>query len=181
MYLNTRLVNPNESRDAINALIDEGDIILNNRDDFEFNFGESVSPLNQHPVYQQEYAGSGDKTFYMDNYFMYNLILKNDPRLPYYIYRQDDGSSLTFETYPCNTRTDCIYGYLGDHPDFPNGEGDGYIGRDHGDPSGLPGDAEIRATFGVYPIGGSYDDGDMTERTNSDGTGAGILPMISKG
>jgi len=179
IYLNTRLVNPDESRTAINALIDEGDFIQSNRDDFEFKYGESVSPKNQHPLYEQEYAGSGDKTHYMDNYFMYNLIAKNDPRLPYYIYRQDDGSSLTFETYPCNTRTDCIYGYLGDHPDFPNGEGDGYIGRDHGDPSGLPGDAEIRATFGVYPIGGIYDNGDFDEATNEVGAGAGILPMIS--
>lgn len=179
MYVNTRLVNPDESTAAINALIQEGDFISTNSEDFEFRFGESISPLNQHPVYQQEYSGSGDKTFYMDNYFMYNMIAKNDPRLKYYIYRQDDGSSLTFETYPCNTRTDCVYGYLGDHPDFPNGEGDGYIGRDHGDPSGLPGDAEIRATFGVYPIGGTYDDGAMRERTNATGTGAGLLPMIS--
>jgi hypothetical protein len=115
----------------------------------------------------------------MDNYFMYNLIKKNDPRLPYYIYRQDDGSSLTFETYPCNTRTDCIYGYLGDHPDFPNGEGDGYIGRDHGDPSGLPGDDEIRSTFGVYPIGGIYDNGEFQEATNEVGNGAGIFPMLT--
>ncbi len=179
MYLNTRLVDANTSRAGIEAILADGDIIDSNGEDFEFSFGESVSPLNQHPLYQQEYAGSGDKTFYMDNYFMYNLIRKNDPRLPYYIYRQDDGSSLTFETYPCNTRTDCIYGYLGDHPDFPSGEGDGYIGRDHGDPSGLPGDAEIRATFGVYPIGGTYDDGEFEERTNEAGTGEGILPLLS--
>ena len=179
MYVNTRLVNPDESKAAIDALIADGDIISSNSEDFEFSYGESISPLNHHPVYQQEYAASGDKTFYMDNYFMYNLIKKDDPRLNYYVYRQDDGSSLTFETYPCNTRTDCIYGYLGDHADFPNGEGDGYIGRDHGDPSGLPGDAEIRATFGVYPIGGTFDDGEMEERTNEVGTGAGLLPMIS--
>jgi hypothetical protein len=131
-------------------------------------------------MYQQEYAGEDNKGFYMDNYFMFNLIEKGDPRLPYYIYRQDDGSGLSFETYPCATRTDCIYGYLGDNPNLPSGAGDGYIGRDHGDPTGLPGDNTIRSTFGVYPIGGSYDDGEFEERTVETGSGgAGIYPMVT--
>ncbi len=178
LLLNLRLVNPDKATAGINALMTKNDLINTNEGDFQFQFGSSLSPRNQHPMYQIEYAGSGNKDNYMSNYFMYNLIKKNDPRLPYYIYRQGSDSDLNFETTPCNTRSDCVYGLLSG---TDLGEAaEGYLGRDHGDPSGLPGDDVIRATYGVYPIGGSYDNNTRSERILGDGgQGAGIIPYVT--
>jgi hypothetical protein len=35
--------------------------------------------------------------------------------------------------------------------------GDGYFGRDHGDPSGIPPDGQYRTAWGIYPAGGDFD------------------------
>ncbi len=179
LLLNLRLVDEATSKAGITTLINENNFIDSNGDDFQFQFSSGIAPMNQHPIFQQEYI-SGSKNAYMSNYFMYNLISKADPRLKYYIFRQGADGLVTFQTQPCATRSDCEYGWLGN--DTPsNGlpalgaAADGYIGRDHGDPSGIPGDNTIRATFGVYPIGGSFDDGSQGDRTpTSGGKGAGI-------
>ena len=186
MLLNTRLVDEARARTGIEALIAEDNLISDNSEDFEFNFGPNLAPLNHHPIYQQDYLPGG-KTFYQSNYFMYHLIAKDDPRLPFYIFRQGSDADLDFQTTPCSQRTDCVYGWLGGQTPS-NGlaalgaAADGYIGRDHGDPSGIPGDNAVRATFGVYPIGGSYDQGvGGGERRfdRSHGTGAGVIPWMT--
>lgn len=186
LLLNIRLVDGNRATSGIEALIEEDNFIDSNNDDFQFDFGSSVSPMNQHPVYQQEYI-PGSKTHYMNNYFMYHLIAKEDPRLPFYIFRQGADADLDFQTQPCSQRSDCVYGWLGGM-EPANGlpalgaEANGFIGRDHGDPSGIPGDNTIRATFGVYPIGGSYDRGPSGGERRFDsghGTGAGIVPWLT--
>ncbi|WPP52253.1 SusD/RagB family nutrient-binding outer membrane lipoprotein [Catalinimonas niigatensis] len=177
MLLNLRLVDPARATSGINALIAEGNLISDNSDDYEFRFGGSLTPNNRHPLYQIEYV-DGNKTYHMSNYFMYNLIKKEDPRLPFYIYRQGTDSELDFETTPCSNRSDCVYGLLSG---TDLGEvAEGYIGRDHGDPSGIPGDNSIRATFGVYPIGGEYDDNSRNDAGQGDGgQGAGVIPYLS--
>jgi hypothetical protein len=175
LLLNIRLVDEDRARDGINALITENELIDDNADNFVFLFGNSQAPVNQHPVYQQEYV-AGNKGFYMSNYFMYNMISKNDPRLRYYTYRQGTFGELDFQTSPCNSRTDCVYWPLLLGLGAP---ADGYIGREHGDPSGIPGDNALRATFGVYPIGGSYDDNARAERIITSSTGAGIVPWLT--
>lgn len=186
MLLNTRLVDESRARSGIEALIAEDNMISDNSEDFQFNFGPNLAPINHHPVYQQDYL-PGAKTFYQSNYFMYHLIAKDDPRLPFYIFRQGSDDDLDFQTTPCSQRTDCVYGWLGGQTPS-NGlpalgaAADGYIGRDHGDPSGLPGDNAIRATFGVYPIGGSYDQGAGAGERRFDqnhGTGAGVIPWVT--
>ena len=175
MYLNM------ENAAGMTQLINDTGVgmISSNADDFQFQFGTGIAPQNRHPMHQWEYTG-GNKYHYMDNYFMYNMLMKDDPRIKYYLYRQDDGSSLTFETIPCNTRTDCIYGYLGTNPDLAgHPDAPGYIGRDHGDPSGIPGDNDVRTTFGIYPIGGRYDDGSFSDMDDEEGTGEGIIPYLT--
>ncbi|MFC2125037.1 SusD/RagB family nutrient-binding outer membrane lipoprotein [Bacteroidota bacterium] len=173
MYLNM------ENATGMTQMINDDEMISDNEEDFQFQFGPGIAPQNRHPLHQREYVG-GNKIHYMDNYFMYNMLMKDDPRTKYYLYRQDDGSSLTFETIPCNTRTDCIYGYLGTNPDLAgHPDAEGYIGRDHGDPSGLPGDNTIRTTFGIYPIGGRYDDGSFDDMDDTEGTGEGIIPFLT--
>ncbi|MFA0962692.1 SusD/RagB family nutrient-binding outer membrane lipoprotein [Roseivirga sp. BDSF3-8] len=178
LYLNLRLVDPGGAAAGINGIIGSDAYITDNDEDFQFQFGTSIAPITRHPLHQQEYAGQASKGFYMSNYFMYKLITKEDPRLPFYVYRQSDGSALDFQTTPCSQRSDCPYGYLGT---FIGPEAAGYVGRDHGDPSGIPGDGNLRATFGVYPIGGLYDDGDYDEalQSSNGGMGAGIMPMMT--
>ncbi len=176
LYLTTRGVDASASTTGIEALIAEDDFIDDNSENFVFNFGANLAPINQHPIYQQDYAGAGDKTFYMNNYFMYKMLTKGDPRLNFYVYRQDVLGSLVFETTPCNARTDCTYwNLLSTDP-----ANTGYIGRDGGDPSGIPGDNALRSTFGIYPIGGDYDDGSYGERTLGAGAnGAGVVPWLT--
>ena len=176
MWLTQRLVDPAGATAAIDALIAEGDLIDSNSDNFVFQYSTGVNPNNQHPIYQQEYAGPGNKSMYMNNYFMFKMLDKEDPRLNYYVYNQGDLSDLTFELTPCNTRTDCEYwNLLSADP-----ANTGYIGRDMGDPSGIPGDNSVRSTFGVYPVGGSYDDGAQREQVIGRGAnGAGVVPWVT--
>ncbi len=176
LWVTQRLVDPAGATSAINALIAEDDLIDSNSDNFVFSFASGTNPNNQHPIYQQEFKGAGAKTKYMNNYFMYKLLSKDDPRRNYYVYKQGSLGDLTFELTPCNTRTDCEYwNLLSADP-----ANDGYIGRDMGDPSGIPGDNSIRSTWGVYPVGGSYDDGRQTEQTLGRGAnGAGVAPWVT--
>ncbi len=186
MLVNLRLVDPTLAVSEIQELINENDFIDTNTENFVFRFGTGIAPLNQHPLFQQDYTGTGDgKAFYMNNYFMYKMFLKEDPRLRYYILRQARFSALDFQTTPCATRTDCTYADL-IVAAIQNGEegAEGLIGRDIGDPSGIPGDGTLRATWGVYPVGGIFDGGNfpvanLNNGTNSGGSGGGIMPWLT--
>lgn len=194
LYLNISKVNKARATTEINNLLslNGGDVtktfISTYTEDFQFVFGNTQAPLTRHPLFQQDYGGAA-KTFYMTNYFMYYLISKSDPRLPFYIFRQgtDAQVSADFQVRPCRNRPDCKYGWLSTDPQTKGLPGlsatiaNGYIGRDHGDPSGIPGDQGIRATFGVYPIGGSYDRGaGGGPRTLASGaSGAGVMPWMT--
>jgi hypothetical protein len=188
LNLNIGKVDAARATSAINALITENNMISSNAEDFQLVYGNTQAPQNRHPIFQQDYAGAG-KTFYMTNYFMYHMIQKADPRLPFYIFRQGTDANVNADAQvrPCRFRTDCVYGWLSVDPQtkglaaLPAGAANGYIGRDGGDPSGIPGDQAVRATFGVYPIGGSYDRGPGGgSRTLASGaTGAGVFPMMT--
>jgi hypothetical protein len=56
----------------------------------------------------------------------------------------------------------------------------GFWGRDHGNNTGIPPDAENRTVAGIYPIGGKY--GTSPASVQTSGTagqqGAGIMPII---
>ncbi|WP_266364885.1 SusD/RagB family nutrient-binding outer membrane lipoprotein [Tellurirhabdus rosea] len=159
----------------INALIAGNNLISTNAQDFTFRFGTTETPQNRHPVHISEYRATKD--FWMDQGFMERLYNTDDPRLRYYVYRQTNNAGVNF------TRTS-----------------NGYGGRFTGDPTGAPADNAVRATFGIYPYGGLYDNNPITglpttnqfltnAGTNSpaahrvvattDGSGAGIFPMIT--
>lgn len=56
---------------------------------------------------------------------------------------------------------------------------DGYLGRDHGDNSGIPQDGSIRTVAGVYPIGGTFGTaGDVQTGGTKGKQGAGIMPIM---
>ena len=56
----------------------------------------------------------------------------------------------------------------------------GFWGRDHGDPAGIPPDGLLRTTFGVYPAAGKFDDDSFTAiAAGVGGAGAGVTPILT--
>ena len=179
-YLTTRLVN-SDAASQINGLI--GSVITDNADDFQFSYGTTrANPDSRHPYYIEGYEISpGD---YQSNYFMWSLYAEKgfeDPRLPYYFYRQD-----TDTTDEDQFTLDCVNSprpahYTGDYPWCIVSES-GYWGRDHGNNDGIPPDGQKRTTYGIYPAGGKFDTGEGVTSQNSgtDGAlGAGIAPIMT--
>lgn len=186
LLLNLRLVDASRARTEINTLLASGNLMSDNGDDADFFFGSGITPQNRHRLHQTHYQGA--KTFYMSNYMMhtmYNKYENVDPRMRFYFYRQigqfdPTSPKLVEDDFPCfgygavyedesTWTTTCPYGYVGD----------GYIGRDHGDNAGIPNDGGSRTTYGIYPIGGLFDDDGFKTVTQSDGTGAGFYPLLS--
>lgn len=55
----------------------------------------------------------------------------------------------------------------------------GYLGRDHGDNTGIPPDADKRTVAGIYPVGGAYGLSSSVQTGGDKGAlGAGIMPMV---
>jgi hypothetical protein len=172
MYNQIRLVDPARSAAAIKTLI-AGPLINNNSIDFTFKYGSGTNPNNRHPWQKSEYTSG--KSFYQSQSFMDLMFGLDDPRLRYFIFRQNTTSGLTNTT-----------------------NSNGYYGRNPGDGTGNPADQSLRSTFGVYPAGGLYDNAPInnlpstnlyltnTGATGStkvvaitDGTGAGVTPLIT--
>lgn len=169
LFNQIRLVDPTTAAAGINGILNApaaNPIIDANAQDWDFRYGTADNPEERHPLFQNNYiAGTAQ---YMSNYLLNTMINSGDPRLPYYVYRQTLADP-TGTDVPCDA-IPCFYGY----------QGSGYIGRDMGDPSGIPNDQGIRATFGVYPVGGRFDTGannDAVDQTVA--SGAGIAPIIT--
>jgi len=176
LYNQIRLVDEPRATQAITDLLSSGGLLIaDNAQDFSFRFGSSPTPENQHPWYNSEYQGG--KSYYMSQGFMDMLFKSDDPRIRYYFYRQLSNASVN------NGRT-----------------GNGYGGRYTGDATANPNDNATKATVGIYPAGGLYDDNPINNLTaehefisnagaNTDflvrvvsvnvGTGAGILPFLT--
>ena len=182
----------------IDALITAGGFITSAANDFVFTFGNLNNPDDRHPMYQAGYAGGEAGYTYFGHQFMFEMLLNNDPRRPFYFKRQtkivlDPSDPTDKQTIPCSQRTDCKYGYFplsnfvtnslyGVSPSgLTTAQKEflaGFFGRDRSDPSGIPNDNPIRTTVGVYPAGGLYDDVPESGGGNK-GKGNGIFPMIT--
>ena len=200
MYLNMS-VGDASVKSKMDALIDGGDLIDSEDEDFQFQYSvERNNPNSRHPFYNNSYENEdGD---YQSNYYMWLLRAEKqlngdalvDPRIRFYFYRQDPDLSNEDATI-----WDCIYtatpftatGELESPPPHytavdPNmafciASIDGYFGRDHGNGSGIPPDGQIRTVYGLYPAGGSFDDNsfDYTQNQGTDGAlGQGINPIL---
>lgn len=173
LYNQIRLVDPAASATAINALIADSTLIAANSGDYTFKFGPLQNPNNRHPWHRLEYQSA--KTFYMNQSFIDLLFNNDDPRLRYFIFRQNATAGLNNST-----------------------NSNGYYGRNPGDGTAAPADLNRRSTFGVYPAGGLYDNAPInnipltnlyltnTDATGTvkvvgttDGTGAGIIPLLT--
>ncbi len=158
------------------------DLISTISDDFQLKYGSQQTPnQNRHPLHVNHYNQA--TAYWMDNWTMANLLndgtisgvtglpvsYRNveDPRLRYYVFRQvpgDGGGSVV----TC-AGGGCPIGLIGN----------GYLGRDAGDPSAFSNEGALIATFGVYPVGGLVDTDAPKTVTASDGTGRGIFPMLT--
>ena len=196
-YLNTRLVNETESANQINDLLAEGNLISSASESFYWTAGTAELPQSRHQYYVNEYlaASTGD---YISNYLMWALTLEkgiDDPRLRYYVYRQTNEFPSSVEDL--DNEIDCwndprptSYEEIDNQnaaesiPPLPFcslfGRDDGYWGRDHAEADGIPPDNTLRSTYGVYPVGGRYDDDDGVRiRANQGLDGAGIWPIMA--
>lgn len=178
LYNQVRLVNPARSADTIRSLIANAAMLMggsnnSNAQDFTFRFGPGQNPNNRHPWHRSEYQGS--KTFYQNQAFIDLLFNSDDPRLRYFIFRQNATAGLN-----------------------NSNNSNGYYGRNPGDGTAAPADLNRRSTFGIYPAGGLYDNAPInnlpaanqyltnTGATGSlkvvgptDGNGAGLMPFIT--
>lgn len=174
LFNQIRLVQPDKAKAGIAALLSSNaPLITTNAQDFAFRFGTTETPANRHPWHRTEYQAS--KSYYMSQNFIERLFATDDPRMRYYFYRQTATYTVGF------TPT-----------------GNGYFGRYTGDATASPNDNALKATVGVYPAGGLYDNSPINNLTaanvfitntgatsapktvaNTDGTGAGVFPFIT--
>lgn len=177
-WLNRRLIDKSGSTAAINALIAKNAFPAASGDQFVWTYGTSISdPATRHPSYQPN--GGGD---YQSNFFMWHVTESkgfDDPRASYYFYRQvitnptnaSDIRCVGEAVGPAHYPVDMVYCLPGKR---------GYWGRDHLDPQGTPPDGLKKTMYGVYPVGGSYDNntGIAMGTANTGSVGAGIEPIM---
>lgn len=182
IYNNTRLVDESTSRNGINALINDGDLLDLSAEDFNVSFGtNNAAPDVRHPQFINNYVNSPSGE-YMSMYFMNLMVSTDDPRTRYYFYRQvgeypaNDAQGI-FDL-PCLAESYPSHYTPGVDP-FCTSIDDGYWGRIHFDDQGLPSDENKITTWGTFPIGGKFDDDSFaTIKQTSGMQGAGIQPVI---
>jgi len=184
LYNQRRLVDPT-SVASINTILSSGNYIASSADDFQFNWPatSATGPDTRHPLYGWDYRTAG-ANHYMSNWLMNFLDTTNDPRLRYYIYRQNADVPGSTGVPPNEEDLQCSLQAAPQH--YIDGGftfcyvDNGYWGRDHGDVDGIPPDGLKRALPGVYPCGGMFDDDRFTPAVlGSGGGGAGITPILT--
>lgn len=199
-FVTTRLVDATAAT-KINALITAGDLIDTEAEDFVFRFSTNLeNPASRHPKYTACYRAAGGVNIYISNYLAWEMATEKgivDPRIRYYFRRQTNARSTQLaangQFFIPATAVSCQGALSPGH--YPPTMaycmvGDGYFGRDHGDPSGIPPDGQWRAAWGIYPAGGDFDalavntgaasslvNSTVTLTSNAGARGAGIHPI----
>ena len=180
-HLNTRLVNADASKNAINALI-TANALIGTGDDFVFRFGTTAAdPDSRHPKFAGQYtAGGGD---YQSTDFMHHLTVEkgfDDPRVRYYMYRQVLTNTTNVDEQECISQIAPPHYLVGNYPYCNPAGNKGYWGRDHLDPDGIPPDGLKRTAYGSFPAGGRFDNGSGAPVANPalGMRGAGIHPIM---
>lgn len=185
IYNTTRLVNPSALSQFEN-IVNTGNYISSNTDDFEFKY--TNSEMN-HPNYDRDYTATGAGR-YRSNWLMDAMLNLEDPRRRYYFYRQEacvpgnfdeNGIFCTPDVFdeavvlclndnqPVHYPADMVFCSVSH----------GYWGRDHGYSEGIPPDAFKRSIIGVYPAGGKFDGSEFTSTAPEiGGQGQGVTPML---
>jgi hypothetical protein len=166
-YMTTRLVDATAAT-KIAAVLATGNIIDTEPEDFVFRFGTQLeNPNARHPKYNSCYRAAGGVGIYISNYLAWEMTTEKgfvDPRVRYYFRRQINARNgqLAANGQPALPLTALACQGQLSPGHYPPGmaycmAGDGYFGRDHGDPSGIPPDNTFRTAFGIYPAGGEFD------------------------
>lgn len=158
--------------EGINELLNEGNIIEDEADDFEFLYSSAANPAeSRHAYFLRGYDGEDGQGEYIGNYFIWLLKdskVVRDPRLRYYLYRQTDRAPNANEL-ACAGDPVFDFCYTGDF----------YWGRDHGDVNPRPADRFLKTVYGLYPAGGTFDADNPQRAADSPNIGgAGTLPLI---
>jgi hypothetical protein len=176
-----RLVD-NTAKAKIDALLTDGELITTDAQAFVFRFSsKALNPDSRHPKFSAEYTNNGG-TDYLGNYFMYVVYEEKgidlDPRWRYYFFRQIGNTT----TLPSST-LECANSPAPPHypPGVPYCVANfaGFYGRDHGNDRGIPPDGFQRTLWGIYPVGGKFDNDEKAKITGAaDGAqGQGIAPI----
>lgn len=180
-HLNTRLVNADASKNAINALI-AANALIGTGEDFVFRFGTTAAdPDSRHPKFAGQYtAGGGD---YQSTDFMHHLTVEkgfDDPRVRYYMYRQALTNTTNVDEQECISQIAPPHYLVGNFPYCNPAGNKGYWGRDHLDPDGIPPDGLKRTAYGAFPAGGRFDNSSGAPVANPalGMRGAGIHPIM---
>ncbi|MER3318371.1 MAG: SusD/RagB family nutrient-binding outer membrane lipoprotein [Allomuricauda sp.] len=179
MYVQSRLVD-SSVKAKIDALIAQGNFITSANEDFVFQYSSTDSnPDSRHPEFSANFdAGTGE---YMSTSYMYDLVKRKnveDPRWRYYIYRQSSTNTTDVNEQSCITQNRPIHYVPSDI--WCNFSDEGFWGRVHGDGDGIPPDNGKRTTYGLYPVGGLFDNDSYISITgrNISTKGSGILPLM---
>lgn len=174
---------------GINAALAAG-VILDNADDWQFPYSTTDNnPDSRHPLFSRNFDNG--TTDYMSNSYMWKFIYEKDvldPRTRYYFYRQVDTYTTDPNEATCAGNLSgapshynlTLYPFCAPFNYSPQDADFGFWGRDHGDPDGIPPDGNKRSTWGLYPVGGLFDDNStmgITSR-NISTLGAGISPLL---
>ncbi|MFH6602258.1 SusD/RagB family nutrient-binding outer membrane lipoprotein [Maribacter algicola] len=173
---------------GFNAVIAGNNFISSSDDDLQFEYGTSeLQPDTRHPDFANDYTPSG-ANIYHSNWTMETMLLKDDPRIRYYYYRQVDGTPGANDINgdavdPDEELLACSLVVPPQH--YQDGGytfcsvDNGYWGRSHGNDEGTPPDGFQRTASGVYPAGGRFDDNSFdVVGLGLGGGGAGIEPII---
>ncbi|WP_222984903.1 SusD/RagB family nutrient-binding outer membrane lipoprotein [Flagellimonas meishanensis] len=184
IYLQTRLVD-GSALSAFDAIVASGNYITDTSEDmlWEWPASSATQPDTRHPRFGINYQDAGANE-YMSNWLMNLMDTSDDPRIRYYFYRQNNatpgapGIDPDEETLTCSLNTPPAHYVNGGFTfcSLPNG----YWGRDHGDADGIPPDGLLRTVYGVYPVGGLFDDDTFAETGPNSGTGGnGISNLLT--
>ncbi len=165
---------------TFNSLIAADNYISDTADDMQFTYGtRELQPDTRHPSYAGDYTPTGAGG-YESNWLMNNMLQRNDPRLRYYFYRQEDATPGADapedeETLACSLAVPPAHyaGFI-----YCSIE-QGYWGRSHGNDEGIPPDGFLKVASGVYPAGGRFDDNSFANvGLGLGGGGAGVEPIL---
>jgi hypothetical protein len=181
IYMQRRLVDPT-AVSSFEAIVATGNYIQEG-EDFEFKWGTNINnPNSRHPLYVDAYTPTGTNG-YMSNWlmnYMKNTKAIQDPRMKFYFYRQVNNTPISEELIRCTIEPTPAHYLAGGHTfcRIPNNEG--YWGRDHGNDEGTPPDGQQKTAYGLYPVGGRFDDNSF-QAINGISFGAqgrGITPIF---
>ncbi|WP_143309813.1 SusD/RagB family nutrient-binding outer membrane lipoprotein [Chitinophaga vietnamensis] len=165
LYNQVRLVQDVSAN--VTALVNGGKLFSKTTDGFMMKYGSGVAPDDRNPGFSEYYATQ--KTHYQSPWFYEILRGYNpkiftgikDPRIPYYFFNQNSatGAAQNGTDYRDSAFISILFGSVG-----PN--------RDKSQDNSL-------TVFGMYPVGGRYDDGNPQVVKSTSGTGAAPLRLLT--